>query len=180
METIDEIGGRALILRGEQEPDRAAIAAVTRAAFEGPAEAELVDALRTAGALTLSLVATADGEIVGHVAFSPVTITGTAGTSSAIGLAPMAVAPSWQRKGVGTRLVAEGLDRLRAAGHRAVVVLGHPEYYPRHGFSPASRFGLRWEHRAPDEAFMALELVPGALAGIDGVVRYHPEFDRFG
>jgi putative acetyltransferase len=171
-----------LILRHEQAPDHAAIAAVNRAAFEGPAEADLVDALRATGALTLSLVATADGELVGHIAFSPVTITGTAGagTTSAIGLAPMAVLPSWQRRGVGTRLIAEGLERLRAAGHRAVVVLGHPAYYPRHGFSPASRFGLRWEHRAPDEAFMALELVPGALAGITGVVRYHPEFDRFG
>jgi putative acetyltransferase len=169
------------ILRDEQASDHAAIAAVNRAAFEGPAEAELVDALRAAGALTLSLVATADGELVGHVAFSPVTITGAAaGTTSAIGLAPMAVLPSWQRRGVGTRLVAEGLERLRVAGHRAVVVLGHPAYYPRHGFSPASRFGLRWEHRAPDEAFMALELVPGALAEMGGVVRYHPEFDRFG
>jgi putative acetyltransferase len=180
METIDEIGGRALILRDELEADHAAIAAVNRAAFEGPAEAELVDALRAAGALTLSLVATADGELVGHVAFSPVTITAAAGTAFAIGLAPMAVLPAWQRRGVGTRLVAEGLDRLRAAGHRAVVVLGHPAYYPRHGFSPASRFGLRWEHRAPDEAFMALELVPDGLAGTAGVVRYHPEFDRFG
>ena len=71
----------------------------------------------------------------------------------AIGLAPMAVAPGWQRRGVGLRLVDEGLDRLRAAGHRAVVVLGHPEYYPRHGFSKASGFGLRWEHPARDEAF---------------------------
>jgi len=181
METIDEIGGRMLILRDEVEGDRAAIDAVNRAAFGGPNEAELVAALRAAGALVLSLVATADGELVGHIAFSPVTIEGGAGsTTTAIGLAPMAVTPGWQRRGVGTRLVTEGLDRLRAAGHRAVVVLGHPEYYPRYGFERASRFGLRWEHPARDEAFMAIELVAGALGGIAGVVRYRAELDRFG
>lgn len=180
METNDEIGGKPLVLRDEVEGDRAAIDAVNRAAFGGPDEAELVDALRAAGALTLSLVAIADEGLVGHVAFSPVTIEGPAGRTMAMGLAPMAVRPDWQRRGVGTRLVTEGLDRLGAAGHRAVVVLGHPEYYPRHGFSKASGFGLRWEHPARDEAFMAIELVPGGLAGIEGVVRYREEFDRFG
>jgi putative acetyltransferase len=180
METMDDIGGKPLVLRDEVEGDRAAIDAVNRAAFGGPDEAELVDALRAAGALVLSLVAVADGELVGHIAFSPVTIAGGGGSTPAIGLAPLAVAPGWQRRGVGTRLIAEGLDRLRAAGHRAVVVLGHPEYYPRLGFSKASGFGLRWGHPAPDEACMALELVPGGLAGVEGVVRFREEFDRFG
>lgn len=179
MATVDEIGGMPLILREEAEGDHAGIAAVTTAAFGGPGEAGLVEALRSAGALTLSLVAVAEGEVVGHVAFSPVTIVGDGGTYGAIGLAPMAVAPGWQGRGVGTRLIDEGLERLRAAGHRAVVVLGHPHYYPRFGFVPASRFGLRWEHDAPDEAFMARELVAGALAGRPGVVRYRPEFDAF-
>ena len=85
--------------------------------------------------------------------------------------------PSWQRRGVGFRLIDEALARLRDAGHRAIVVLGHPDYYPRFGFAPASRWGLRWEHPAPDEAFMALELVPGALAEHAGVVRFRPEFE---
>lgn len=180
METNDDLGGRRLVVRDEAEGDRERIAAVERAAFEGAGEAELVDALRAAGALVLSLVALVDGEIVGHVAFSPVTIEGSGPCASAMGLAPMAVVPAWQRRGVGARLVTEGLDRLRAAGHRAVVVLGHPEYYPRFGFERASRFGLRWEHPAPDAAFMALELVPGGLGGIAGIVRYRPEFERVG
>lgn len=177
MGTIDDIGGEPLILREEARGDRAAIAAVIDAAFGQPGEAALVEALRAAGALTLSLVAVADDEIVGHVAFSPVTIDDG---SAAIGLAPMAVAPGWQRRGVGVRLIEEGLARLRAGGQRAVVVLGHPEYYPRFGFVPASRFGLRCEYDAPDEAFMALELVPGSLAGVSGLVRYRPEFAAVG
>lgn len=177
MKAIDDIGGEPLTLRDEQAGDRAAIAAVITAAFGQPGEAALVEALRAAGALTLSLVAIADTEVVGHVAFSPVTIDDG---NEAIGLAPMAVAPGWQRRGVGVRLIDEALARLRAGGHRAVVVLGHPEYYPRFGFVPASRFGLRCEYDAPDEAFMALELVPGGLAGVSGLVRYRPEFAAFG
>lgn len=174
MATSDE--GEAVSLRDEVSSDRAAIAAVITAAFGQPGEAALVDALRDAGALTLSLVAIAGGAIVGHVAFSPVTITREDGVRAAIGLAPVAVAPAWQGRGVGARLVSAGLERLRAAGAPAVLVLGHPRYYPRFGFAPASRFGLRWEQAAPDAAFMALELSPGALAGGAGVVRYRPEF----
>lgn len=176
MDTNDD-GGKRLLLRGEQACDHAAIAALNEAAFGQPGEAALVDALRAHGALTLSLVAIANDELVGHIAFSPVTITGDGGVRQAIGLAPMAVAPAWQRRGVGTRLVREGLERLHAAGAPAVVVLGHRDYYPRFGFAPASRFGLRWEHPAPDAAFMALELLPGALTGAAGVVRYRPEFE---
>lgn len=176
METIDDIGGKPLILRDETAADITAIAKLNQAAFGRADEARLVDALRAANRLTLSLIAIADGEVVGHVAFSPVTITGVRGTTTAIGLAPMAVGPTWQRRGVGFRLIDDSLDRLRDAGHRVVVVLGHPGYYPRFGFAPASRVGLRWEHPAPDEAFMAIELVPGALAEVAGVVRYCPEF----
>ena len=113
--------------------------------------------------------------MVGHIAFSPVTIEPA---GSAIGLAPMAVLPAHQRRGIGGRLVREGLEQLRAAGHGAVVVLGHPEYYPRFGFTRASRFGLRCELDCPDEAFMALELVPGALANRAGLVRYRRELHR--
>lgn len=170
-------GDKRLILRKEEAGDHAAITALNEAAFGQPGEAALVDALRAHGALTLSLVAIADDELVGHIAFSPVTITGDAGVRQAIGLAPMAVAPPWQRRGVGGRLVREGLARLHAAGASAVVVLGHPGYYPRFGFAPASRFGLRWEHPAPDAAFMALELSSGALTGAAGVVQYRPEFE---
>lgn len=193
MGTGDDIGEAPLILREEQAGELAAIAAVITVAFGQPGEAALVEALRAAGALTLSLVAVADGEVVGHVAFSPVTIDGRDGAIGLapsrtgppapfglVGLAPMAVAPGWQRRGVGVRLIDEALARLRAGGHRAVVVLGHREYYPRFGFVPASKFGLRCEYDAPDEAFMALELVAGALAGTSGLVRYRPEFAAVG
>ena len=90
----------------------------------------------------------------------------------------MAALPAFQRCGVGSALVQAGLERLRAAGHEFVVVLGHPEYYPRFGFRRASEFGVRWEQDAPDEAFMLLELLPGALRGKQGVVRFRPEFGR--
>jgi putative acetyltransferase len=90
----------------------------------------------------------------------------------------MAVLPAHQRQGVGSLLVRAGLEACRAAGHGCVVVLGHPAYYPRFGFAPASRHGVAWEHPVPDEAFMLLELRPGALGGRGGIVRYQPEFGR--
>jgi putative acetyltransferase len=119
----------------------------------------------------------ADYRLVGHVLFTRVTVATDHGDEvGLLGLAPVAVLPSYQGQGVGTMLIEAGLEQLRAAGHPAVVVLGHPSYYPRFGFVPASRFGLRWEIDAPDEAFMAMELSVGALSGIRGVVRFRPEF----
>jgi putative acetyltransferase len=115
--------------------------------------------------------------LVGHVLFTPATVTPEHGEAvGLLGLAPVAVLPSCQGQGIGTMLVEIGLERLRAEGYPAVVVLGHPAYYPRFGFVPASHFGLRWEMDAPDEAFMALELSAGALAGVQGVVRFRSEF----
>ncbi len=164
-------------IREEAHGDAAAIRRVNEEAFGRPDEANLVDALRANGAATLSLVAESAGAIVGHILFSPVSIDRADGSrGEALGLAPMAVAPRQQRSGIGTRLVRSGLEQLRAAGHGAVIVLGHPDYYPRFGFVPASRFGLRWEIDCPEEAFLAIELRPGALAGGPGVVRYRPEF----
>jgi putative acetyltransferase len=117
--------------------------------------------------------------VAGHVLFSPVAVDPAAGRAGALGLAPLAVLPGRQRRGVGSALVRAGLDELRRRGAAAVVVLGHAAYYPRFGFAPASRFGLRCEFDCPDESFLALELRPGALAGGAGVVRYRPEFARF-
>lgn len=160
-------------IRREQPEDAPSIRRVHEAAFESSTEASIVERLRAAGAVSLSLVAEQDAELVGHILFSPVTIEGV--PVRAVGLAPMAVGPAAQRRGVGSRLVRAALEELRDRGYEIVVVVGHPAYYPRFGFVRASELGLRWEHSCPDEAFMALELRPGALAGRSGLVRYRPE-----
>ena len=165
-----------MVIRPEEPCDWRAIHALEAAAFAQPAEAELVDALRRAGATPLvSLVADDAGSIVGHALFSPVTLDRHPAVGL-MGLGPMAVAPERQRSGIGTALVSEGLATCALGGIAAVVVLGHPAYYPRFGFVPASRFGIRSEYDAPDDAFMAIELIPGALAAVTGTVRYHPAF----
>jgi putative acetyltransferase len=168
------------MIRVETAQDVAAVAAVERAAFGRSEEAELVDRLRTSGSPYVSLVADAGDAVVGHIFFSPVTIATAPPDLLPMGLAPMAVLPERQRSGIGGALIRAGLDSCRALGARAVVVLGHPAYYPRFGFVPAVRFGLRCEYDAPEEAFMALELMPGALRGVRGLVRFAPAFGESG
>lgn len=163
-------------IRPEQPEDVPAVHQVNSAAFGRDAEARLVDLLWDAGAVVASLVAVEEGEVVGHILFSPVNLDGC--DRSIAGLAPMAVLPGRQREGIGSALVERGLAACRDAGIDAVVVLGHPEYYPRFGFVPASRFGLGCEYPVPDEVFMALELTPGALQDCRGTVRYRPEFSQ--
>ena len=127
---------------------------------------------------TLSLVAEDQGNIVGHILFTPVTVDRDGHQVTGMGLAPMAVAPNRQRQGIGTALIEHGLGLLRQRGCPFVIVLGHPEYYPRFGFERASRHGLacQWEG-VPDEAFMALILDPEALRDVSGIARYRDEFD---
>jgi putative acetyltransferase len=164
-------------IRDEQPGDEPAIVAVNLTAFGGPAEAALVDALRGAGAAVVSLVAEdEDGEIVGHVLFSEVTLEPPRPVADTIALAPVAVRPRLQGGGIGAALIEEGLRRCAKLGYGAAVLLGHPSYYPRFGFLPAHRFGLRCEFPSPPEAFMALELAPGGLDGEPALVRYHPAF----
>ncbi|HYH47212.1 MAG TPA: N-acetyltransferase [Thermoanaerobaculia bacterium] len=163
------------MIRSELAGDRAAVRAVNESAFGRREEADLVEALHGAGAAVVALVAEVDGVVVGHILFSPVEVEGSAG-QRLLGLAPMAVAPHLQRSGIGSRLVRAGLERCRELGAAGVVVLGHPEYYPRFGFAPAGRLGLRCEYDVPPEVFMAQELFPGGLSGVSGLVRYHPAF----
>ncbi len=165
-----------LVIREERSADIGAVRDVEMAAFGRLAEADLVDALRKSGGLSLSLVAEDDGNVVGHIAFSPLTIEEGGRAVPAVALAPMAVLPSCQNEGIGTLLVNWGLNACRDAGHKVAVVLGHAGYYPRFGFAPASSFGIKCPFPAPDEAFMVLELEEGALSGVSGTVRYRPEF----
>ena len=164
-------------IRAEKPEDPVAIHAVHTAAFGQPHEGDLVDALRRAEALTISLVAVHDACIVGHIAFSPVTVTSSTTTIEALGLGPLAVLPEYQRKGIGTQLVKAGLTACRTTPYGIVVVLGQPRYYARCGFMTAKRYGITWEHDAPEEAFMVYERKDGALGRIQGVVKYRPEFD---
>ncbi len=165
-------------IRPEQPDDHTAIRHVNTLAFGQPNEADLVDALRRASALSISLVASQEHRIVGHIAFSPVTIASeTTTTIEAIGLAPMGVLPEYQRQGIGSQLVAMGLQACSETDYGIVVVLGHPEYYPRFAFTPAKPHDIVWEHNVPAEAFMVRELKEGALAQTRGVVKYRPEFE---
>lgn len=166
-----------IVVREERPEDVPAIHKVNERAFGRIDEANIVDAVRDARAVVLSLVAEHADKLVGHILFSPVSIDLPSGTREVVGLAPMAVVPELQRKGIGSRLVREGLATLKAAEHKGVVVLGHPHYYPRFGFVPASRFGLRSAIDASGEAFMALELRDGSLDELrGGVAHYRPEF----
>jgi len=163
-----------LRVRDEQPADIEAVRAVNTAAFETHAEADLVDRLRRETE-TISLVAEDSHGIVGHILFSPVTLPGHDDVRI-VGLAPVAVIPERQRQGVGSALIRRGMETCTQSGVDAIVLVGHPEYYPRFGFQPASRFALRCEYDVPDDVFMALQLRPGALAGKSGLIHYHHAF----
>jgi len=168
-----------MTVRPERLENVSAIRVVNEQAFARAAEADIVDALRRNGKAILSLVAEDNGRIVGHILFSPVTIQSNETELTGAGLAPVAVVPDRQNQGIGSMLVEEGLRRLREAGHRFVVVLGHPNYYPRFGFFPASRLNIKSEYDVADEVFMVMELLAGALQDQSGIARYQPEFNEF-
>lgn len=164
------------VVRPEAPHEAARIRLVHEAAFGQTAEADLVDALRAHAVPYLGWVAEAEGAVVAHVCFSPVQLE-RAPQLRAVGLAPMAVWPTHQRQGIGTALVQAALRACRQAGHEVVVVLGHPAYYPRFGFEVAATKGVICPYLVPPEAFMVLELVPGALDQPAGLVQYHAAFN---
>jgi len=163
-------------IRPETAEDIEAIRKINTAAFETAAEAGLVDALRDSGIPLISLVAEVDQKIVGHILFSPITLSVKSTDVKIAGLAPMAVLPDYQKQAIGSALVKKGLKQCKLKGYQAAVVLGHPEYYPRFGFGPGSRFGIKSEYDVPDEVFMVKELVAGILTSYGGVIKYHPLF----
>ena len=161
-----------LLIRPESMHDREGVFAINAATFESDAEAHLVDRLRSEVDPYLGLVAILDGDVVGHIAFSPVRTIPTVGEATiAMGLAPMAVSPTLQRRGIGTRLITAGLDQMVGLGQSTVFVLGHPEYYPRFGFSRADAHGWSFSPGAEHAFFVRGPVPPGP-----GVVRYHEAF----
>ena len=163
-------------IRDEQTQDIPTIREVNIRAFGQPGEADLVDKLRQNCNDLLSLVAVKGNQIVGHILFSPATIESEDRAVQGMSLAPMAVLPDYQRQGIGSGLIRVGIARLESRQCPFVIVLGHAEYYPRFGFEPASRHGIRSEWQVPDEAFMILVLNESEIQGISGVARYQPEF----
>jgi putative acetyltransferase len=169
-----------MIIRPEKKSDYIAIHKVNELAFGGRAEADLIDDLRKTDSFIseLSLVAIQNQEVIGHILFSQIGIKTKKRVISALALAPMAVLPEFQNKGVGTKLAVRGLDGCRRLGHSIVVVIGHPGYYPRFGFIPARERGLEVPFPVPDEAFMVMELIPGVLKAAQGEIIYPPPFQK--
>ena len=167
-------------IRAEQEQDYKAIHEVNERAFEGEEEARLVESIRKSPEFIpeLSLVAIREGRIIGHILFSIVRIRKDNNRTPILALAPMAVLPEFQRQGIGSQLIQEGLEQAKQLGYRAVVVVGHPAYYPRFGFYPAKPKGLEVSFEVPSEAFLVCELFPEALDGVGGIIEYPPTFDE--
>jgi len=164
-------------IRNERPENSPAIQQVHTKAFGGSAEAKLVRLITERKKALISLVAVSDESVVGHILFSRVTIDNAPAAFNGVGLAPLAVLPKLQRRGIGSKLIREGLERCKQAGYDAVVVLGDPAYYPRFGFVRAADFGLQNEYGVHDE-FMVLPLRRGALDGVSGMVKYLPEFSE--
>jgi putative acetyltransferase len=167
-----------MTIRLERPEDASRVRLVNEQAFGQPVEADLVEKLRQRCTDSLSLVAE-DDAVVGHILFTPVVVESAGRQVLGMGLAPMAVLPDCQRQGIGSQLVRRGLDILRERGCPFVVVVGHPEYYPRFGFERASTHGLasQWDG-VPDAAFMVLVLDVHAMAGVSGVAKYREEFNE--
>jgi putative acetyltransferase len=160
-------------IREERPGDVAAIRDLNKRAFGQDQEGNIVDALRSNGAALLSLVATRNGRVVGHIMYSPLSVGGEV-TGAALG--PMAVLPEHQRQGIGSELVEAGNRKLQDAGCPFIIVLGHANYYPRFGFRPASTHGIKCEWEVPDDVFMLLVLDQAKMQGVSGLAKYRHEF----
>jgi putative acetyltransferase len=165
-----------IAIRRATPADWPAIVDINDSAFEGPAESALIGTLERSGRPVISLVALADDVAAGHIFFSPVPIQSPGPPIPAAALAPMAVSPRFQRCGIGSQLVDAGLRECTNEAYQVVVVVGHPHFYSRFGFTPAGSAGLASVYSGAGDAFMALELTAGVLKGRTGVVEYPDEF----
>ena len=163
-------------IREERFEDISEVRKVNQGAFGGDTEADIVDVLRKNPVCEVSLVAEQEGRIVGHIMFSRVEIETNGPKIGILGLAPMAVLPAFQRKGIGSKLVTAGLEKCVSKGYSAAVVLGHPEFYKRFGFIAAEEYDIKSEFEVPPGVFLVKELIDGVLEGVSGVVRYHKVF----
>jgi putative acetyltransferase len=166
-----------VLIRNEQLHDVSAIRHVNERAFNGFAEANLVELIRAAEKAIISFVAIDNENVVGHILFSRVTVGFNPHNIQALGLAPMAVLPEYQRQGIGSELVRRGLEECRRQGFDLVFVLGHTKFYSRFGFTRASVYGFDNEYNA-DESFMVLELRDNKLNTASGMVKFQPEFQE--
>jgi putative acetyltransferase len=169
-----------LILRGERDTDFNDIYEINKQAFGREDEAKLINALRKTRNYVkgFSIVALQDDKIVGHAIFTHAAIMNQGKRFNCLALGPMAVLPELQRKGIGKKLVEEGILRAKENNFKAIVVIGHSEYYPKFGFIPASTKKIRSRFNVPDENFMVIELNPNALKGITGLAEYAKEFSN--
>jgi putative acetyltransferase len=159
-------------IREERPDDVAAIRDVNQRAFGQDQESNLVDALRSNRAALLSLVATLNGRVAGHIMYSPATV----GDITGAALGPMAVLPDHQRQGIGSKLVEAGNRKLKEAGVPFIIVVGHPNFYPGFGFKPASAVAMKCEWDVPDDVCMLLLIDERKMTGVSGLVKYRHEF----
>ena len=159
-------------IRKERPDDIAAVRKLHKRAFDQDQEANIVDVLRSNSAALLSLVASLDERVVGHIMYSPLEV----GQRTGAGLGPMAVLPEHQRQGIGSKLIEAGNQELKEAGCPFIVVIGHADYYPRFGFAPAQAHGITCEWDVPDNVFMVLVLDLAKMQGVSGLAKYRHEF----
>jgi putative acetyltransferase len=160
-------------IREERSDDAAAVREVNRRAFGQDQESNIVDNLRANGAALLSLVATVNGLVAGHILYSPLTV---AENVHGVALGPMGVVPAYQRQGIGTKLIEAGNRKIKNGGYPVIIVVGHAQYYPRFGSRPASESGIKCEWDIPDNVFMLLVLDQAKMEGVAGLATYRREF----
>lgn len=166
-------------IRAERKKDYKAIREVNDLAFGQTSESKLIETLRLTESFVpeLSLVAEREDKIVGHILFYPVKIPSGKDSYTSLALAPLAVSPDYQRKGIGSRLIIEGLSVAKRLGYGSVIVVGHPEFYAMFGFQPASKWNIKASFDVSDDAFLALEIKEGSLNNVSGTVDYPEEFN---
>ena len=170
-----------LVIRQEDSDDFKEVFEVNQIAFGRDNEAKLVEALRNNKEIFvpgLSIIATKNNKIVGHILFTKIIIQDDNGrVNESLALAPMAVLPTNQKSGIGGQLIKEGIRVAKEAGFKSVIVLGHRHFYPKFGFEPSVKWNIKAPFDVPSAAFMAIELVEGGLKGISGTVVYPKEFE---